>query len=233
MDDGSGSGEEVKVEKVERTEKVERMEKENKESKENKEPPPPRMACQWEGPLSALPGHLQNDCECVLMFCTHVECPSHVDSAHPIPLLRSEVALHVASCGYRQVACVDCKYLICENYMKSHLADDCPQGKIDCETCNETMRRADEDDHECPLEETSCLYDGCEETFLRKDKEKHLVSAAHVHLDRVKQSVSSLKSLVHLLTQRVMNAEAKLDQHAVESAALKKEQTSLGEVSQH
>ena len=147
--------------------------------------------CTWQGPLSNLDNHLQNECLFQLIKCPCEGCKEQ--------LYRHQLEDHYSTCQFKAMQCELChKGNIRREDMGDHL-DVCGGVSVSCKNgCNASHLRREMEAHEtvCQLAEVKCPFEchGCEIQGLRRcDYNEHQVEFAVKHSELLATAVTQVK----------------------------------------
>eukprot|EP01006_Ploeotia_vitrea_P052134 TRINITY_DN67655_c10_g2_i2.p1 TRINITY_DN67655_c10_g2~~TRINITY_DN67655_c10_g2_i2.p1 ORF type:complete len:393 (+),score=23.75 TRINITY_DN67655_c10_g2_i2:264-1442(+) len=163
--------------------------------------------CQWKGKSADLKSH-RDHCDHELVQCTHEGCLE-------APIIRRNLAYHVANCPFKSCECQYCRKLVPGCKLKEH-EHDCPKRPIKCpqhcaaqvtvETLAHHLKQA------CPYTVVQCPFvsHGCDvDKVQRLELEVHLRDAMATHLEllckKVEQQsvvITQQQTLIKKLFQR-------------------------------
>ena len=95
--------------------------------------------CTWRGKLRHLSAHLDEQCDFVLVRCTHL-CDEKVP--------RGSLAEHAEQhCRNRPIECENCQENMPFFSIRRHLSSECPKSTVSCQFCLEELIREDLIEH--------------------------------------------------------------------------------------
>lgn len=135
--------------------------------------------CSWNGKLSELGNHMENDCKRQIILCPHLGCSSKI--------FREDKDSHCSVCDYRIVNCEFCKLSIPFIEVINH-HQVCPKFIMDCsQKCGTKVERQEMDLHIeeiCTNTIVDCPYShiGCKHSTTKKELLNHLTKQNNEHM---------------------------------------------------
>lgn len=138
--------------------------------------------CVWEGKLSSLSAHLDQDCPRQIIPCKNILCQ--------IQMLRENIQDHSYTCDFRKINCQFCSEEIIYTEYQGHL-ENCASYCFPCaNNCGLMVMRKNFESHikyECNNSIIEYCFNllGCEERFARKTLTEHINNFGYKHIQLI------------------------------------------------
>lgn len=180
--------------------------------------------CGWKGKCSEWEAHVTNDCQFVVVNCTHNSCTfkdqkrhiqEHETSCYFAPaqcgdcnitLIQGKLGDHHGTCEFKTISCpLNCQEMIMRRKVEEHLANECIMREIECE-----------------LKPLGCKFKGQHSALLEHiDNQQTFVAHMNLCFLGFVKINEQVNGSMLMITERLNRIEQKMDQNTNGSNQMK------------